>query len=301
VQKQIHNIVDDYQWTDHRKLLTPRESGVEALRCFGVNLRHQAGLPLQDHIHSGCMEIVFFLSGFQVYEASGSLFHLRGSDIFVTYPDEPHSSAGYLEDVNDMIWLQLDLSPSVSFFGLTEDRAALLRSALLALPRIFSGTDALRQMLQDSFYLLASPDPFSRLSGEQTLLCALFQLIQCSHLPPQQHSDRLSSAVSYIHEHIADPLTLEEISRFSGLSLSRFKCCFKSELGISPREYINQVKIRQACRLLEEGRSVTDTAMALGFTSSNYFSVLFKKFTCMTPSRYAELHFGRNCHEPNHS
>ena len=55
---------------------------------------------------------------------------------------------------------------------------------------------------------------------------------------------------------------------------------------MTPREYINQLKIREAKKLLKEGRSVTEVALELGFSSSNYFAVLFKKITLYTPTEY---------------
>ena len=55
---------------------------------------------------------------------------------------------------------------------------------------------------------------------------------------------------------------------------------------MTPREYINQLKIREARKLLREGHSITETAMELGFSSSSYFAVLFKKITLYTPQEY---------------
>ena len=280
------NIVNEYTWNEARKILTPRETGVAALSCFGMKFRQHAAQPLPQHIHRGCIEIVYMLNGFQVYEASGDSFTLSGADVFVAYPDEPHSSDGCLENVNEMFWMQIDLTEGIPFLGLCEERARELREALRTLPRVFRGDDSLRQMLQESFFSLASEEPFERFCGEQRLVCALLRMKQCADQPPTGQTARISDAIEYICEHIHEPLPLEEIASVCRLSLSRFKVCFKAETGISPREYINQLKIRQAMQLLDEGRSVTEVSMALGFTTPNYFSVLFKKHCCLTPSEY---------------
>jgi AraC-like DNA-binding protein len=280
------NIVNRYTWNEFRKILTPSETGVEALSCFGMKYRQHAEQPLPRHIHRDRIEIVFMLNGFQVYEASGASFTLSGMDVFVAYPDEPHSSDGCLENVSDLIWLQIDLSPELPFFGLSGDSADMLRDALRSLPRVFRGDDALRQLLQESFSLLASDAPFDRFCGQQLLVCALQRMKRLSLQPPTHRPERISSAVEYIRDHFCEPVSLEDVAAACGLSLSRFKVCFKAETGISPREYINQLKIRQAMLLLDEGRSVTDVSMALGFTTPNYFSVLFKKHSCLTPIEY---------------
>lgn len=282
----MQNIVDSYVWSEQRKILTPAETAIPALRCFGISVRQQARQPLAPHIHQGCIEIVFMVSGFQIYEAGNASFNLSGNDIFVAYPDEPHSSNGYLESVNSIIWMQLDLSESVPFLGLSSERANQLRAALRSLPRLFTGDDTLRHLLTDAFYSLSSEDSFDRFSGEQQLVCALIRMIRLAEHPPARKPDRIGEAITFIHDHIAEPISLEDAAAACSLSLSRFKVCFRQETGVTPREYINQLKIRQAQRLLDAGHSVTDAAMAMDFTTPNYFSVLFKKYTSMTPSEY---------------
>ena len=85
---------------------------------------------------------------------------------------------------------------------------------------------------------------------------------------------------------LSAPLPLEELAALAGLSLSQFKLNFKKELGTSPRHFISQKKIDCAKKLLPEGCTVTETAMRLGFSSSNYFSGVFKKFVFLTPPEY---------------
>lgn len=93
----------------------------------------------------------------------------------------------------------------------------------------------------------------------------------------------------YLDSHLCDNVSLEQLADIACLSLSRFKERFRTEIGISPREYFNLKKIEQAKAWLHEdgsGDRITDIAMKLGFSSSAYFSVVFKKFTALTPSEY---------------
>ena len=57
-------------------------------------------------------------------------------------------------------------------------------------------------------------------------------------------------------------------------------------MGIAPRHYINYAKIGLAKQLLAQGKSVTDTAMELGFCNSSYFTVVFKRYAALTPTEY---------------
>ena len=284
----MDNLVDRFCWKEHRKILTSRESKIPALQTFGICSNHRAGQPLNVHIHDGCMEIVYVVKGHQVYEVGGEVFNLTGSDIFVSYPGEPHSSGSYPESVCDLIWMQIRLEDGVPFFGLDEDHAGYLREKLRSLPRVFSGDPALRTALTEAFYGLTGETQGERYLAEQQLVYELFRIILLSQKPVARQSDSISEAISFIHANIGNPILLEEAAASCGLSLSRFKVKFKEETGVTPREYINFVKIEKAKQLLGEKSSVTDTALNLGFSTPNYFAVSFKKYTGLTPREYQE-------------
>jgi len=59
-------------------------------------------------------------------------------------------------------------------------------------------------------------------------------------------------------------------------------------MGIPPREYINAERMRQATSMLRDGESVLDTAMTLGFSSSNYFAVVFRRHMGCSPREYTK-------------
>ena len=87
-----------------------------------------------------------------------------------------------------------------------------------------------------------------------------------------------------------EKLTLEYLSEIAGYSLSRFKIKFKENIGTSPAEFITMQKIEYAkAVLLQKPESITNLALSLGFSSSNYFSYVFRKYTGRTPSEYRKL------------
>jgi AraC-like DNA-binding protein len=90
-----------------------------------------------------------------------------------------------------------------------------------------------------------------------------------------------------IHEHIDTPPSVAEMARTAGVSETSFRKRFKSEVGCSPLDYVTRRRIQEAKRLLSEGgRSITDIAYELGFSSSQYFATVFKRVTGVSPSRY---------------
>jgi AraC-like DNA-binding protein len=80
---------------------------------------------------------------------------------------------------------------------------------------------------------------------------------------------------------------LDDLARHARLSLSHFKKRFRTETGLSPRQFILRDKIEAAKRVLcHQDTSVTNLALDLGFVSSQYFATVFKRITGLTPSDY---------------
>ena len=116
-----------------------------------------------------------------------------------------------------------------------------------------------------------------------SLLC---QILKDSQLPKIQVTPDIGRAADYIQEHIREKLPLEELAAVSLLSPSRFKQKFKDQIGISPRNYVNFHKIEEAKKMLLAGASATEVAMDLGFSGSDYFSVVFRRYTSFSPTEY---------------
>ena len=281
----MKSVADTYCWNSHRKLLPPAQTHIPALPTFGIQTRNSAGISLLPHIHPDCMEIVFLSKGFQCFEVDGQMFNLSGNDIFVTYPDEPHSSGSYPESINEYIWFQLNLRTDLPFLGMDETHASDLRKALLTLPRVFKGSSQLYANLEECFFNMASDDMLRRSIGLHSFICSLYRMLYQARNLELIQADEIENAVIYIHEHIFEPILLEDVAASCSLSLSRFKTGFKEKIGITPRTFINYLKIEQS-KILLKNHSVTETAHTMGFDTPNYFATVFRRFTGQTPSQF---------------
>jgi len=96
----------------------------------------------------------------------------------------------------------------------------------------------------------------------------------------------ISALVSWLPSQVAQPPSLSAMASRVGLSPSHFAVAFKREVGKTPLEFLTQLRIEEAARRLDAGASVTDTALDLGFSSSQYFSLVFKKQFGCTPSTW---------------
>ena len=101
----------------------------------------------------------------------------------------------------------------------------------------------------------------------------------------------IADSIRYIRESRGEMPDIAQMAARVNLSESRFKQKFKQATGIPPAEFMVREKIDAARRLLESGqRTVTSIAMELGFSSSQHFSVLFKKYVGESPVQYRKNH-----------
>jgi AraC-like DNA-binding protein len=97
----------------------------------------------------------------------------------------------------------------------------------------------------------------------------------------------IRKAMAYIHEHYAEPLARQAMADHVGMSDSHFARCFRQEVGVTPIAYLNRYRVNQAKELLSSGnKTVTEIAMAVGFSDSSYFSKVFRREVGVSPSDY---------------
>ena len=94
-------------------------------------------------------------------------------------------------------------------------------------------------------------------------------------------------AMIYIHEHYMQSISLDDTARHVNISKEYLARCFHQELGITLVTYLNRYRISQAKVLLEKGgNNLTEIALQSGFSSSAYFSRVFRQEVGMSPRDY---------------
>ena len=96
-------------------------------------------------------------------------------------------------------------------------------------------------------------------------------------------------AKDYLHEHFQDHITLDSLASELGASVSQIKRVFQDHVGRSMVNYLTDLRIGQAKRLIRDGNlNFTQVAEQVGYDSIYYFSSLFKKRTGMTLTEYSK-------------
>ncbi|HUS32281.1 MAG TPA: AraC family transcriptional regulator [Kofleriaceae bacterium] len=97
---------------------------------------------------------------------------------------------------------------------------------------------------------------------------------------------RLVRARDLLHADAARNPTLDELAAASGVSRAHLARNFTQTFGISPHQYLVQLRLEQARRALAAGTSVTEVCHEVGFESLGTFSSTFRKRVGLSPREY---------------
>lgn len=281
---------DDSYCSSDRVVLTEANLQIPGLRTFGWHDMKRAIPALLPHFHENCYEIVFVTKGSITFSTGQRDYALYGGDVFLTGPGEIHSTNGVPMSVGEICWMQLDVSSLDDFLFLNRGAAAHLVAMISRTPHhcIRTDTNKAKHTLKELNGILlhtSQRDPFLTAGYIVTYLYQLFSQAATSEM---RVSFDIARACEYISDHIQEELPFEEIAAFCHISVSQFKQKFKSQMGVSPRSYINQQKVEQIKKDLTDGANFTQIAADFSFCNPAYFSVVFKKYTNQSPSEYLQ-------------
>lgn len=259
---------------------------VPGLELLGHKKFQKAEKPLRMHNHGNCMEIVFLTQGTQDYYVEDTVYSLVSGQAFVSFPNQTHGSGGICQDVGEIYWMILDLSCQEKFLGFNRELSLLTTDLLSAIPQhvIPFGSDVKKiwKAMYDEFYEKGST-PLAL-----SCLMHLLWLFLDYAGERQSYSKRISEVVNYIEKHIEDRIRIDTLCRLADVSPSTLQNDFHNYCGRSPGEYINYRKIQRSKEMLLQGRSITETAMQLGFNTSDYYATVFRKFNGTSPSAWVK-------------
>lgn len=101
---------------------------------------------------------------------------------------------------------------------------------------------------------------------------------------------QIQAIMDYIRKHMAEPMQLQDVADQFGFSYSYLSSLISRSTSETFSEYLNRIRIEQACKLLQStNRSISDIALACGYTDSGYFSRIFRKLMGKSPRQYRNL------------
>jgi AraC-like DNA-binding protein len=94
-------------------------------------------------------------------------------------------------------------------------------------------------------------------------------------------------AMAYMHEHYREDITRKQVADHVGISQEYLSTSFRRETGLTPTNYLERYRIRQAKKLLETTEmSVSEVAQEVGIPDSSYFGRIFRSEVGVSPAAY---------------
>ncbi len=243
-------------------------------------------LEFAPHVHD---ELVI-----AVTEAGGSRFRSQGVEdyaepetLLVFNPDEPHSGRVGANGRWRYRALYLSLSAlgdAMSDLELSAPQLPYFRENKLYDPDLARRFVAMHRAFEEGETALAKSGAL--LEG----LADLFTRHGTPHYRPRCPGDErriIAHLTDYLAAHFSEDVSLAQLAELAGMTAFHVIRCFNRETGLSPHAYLNQLRLREARRLLAAGKRPAEAALAVGFYDQSALNRHFRRAFGVTPGQYA--------------
>lgn len=243
------------------------------------NPRHQWGPGVRDHylIHH-------VISGSGFYTVGAETYRLSAGDTFLVYP---HTEITYYADADhpwEYAWVGFNGSDAALILKATDFSSGcpVIHETALS-DSIRSGLLGIYEARGNAF--ANSVEMTGRLY--QTLALFMKHSEDCGAL--NTVSSYVQKGISFISANYSYPISVEDIADYVGVSRSHLYRSFEVILSQSPKSYLTQFRLKQACYLLEHSSlSITAVANSVGFDNSLHFSKTFHQHIGLSPRAYRQ-------------
>lgn len=156
--------------------------------------------------------------------------------------------------------------------------------------QVFNATLLIREMFKYSLRWTDErhPDDPSANRFFLTLMDLIRQEMQTSDLYalPKAQSDDMREVLAYTSSHLDTDIHLEDVAKLAAMSPRTLTRHLQAEIYMTWGQYLQQVRMLKAMDYLAEGKTVTITALEVGYSNMSAFSTAFLKYTELTPTQY---------------
>lgn len=136
---------------------------------------------------------------------------------------------------------------------------------------------------------------------EENLLLLISMLIQRYGQPFEncipECREEIEKACRFMEQHFAKRIYLDQICRYAGLSKSTLLRAFTKSKGVTPYSYLENIRIGEAKKLLEQGFPPIEAALRTGFSDQSHFTNYFNRFIGLSPGVYRDIFLAKSSGE----
>lgn len=250
---------------------------IDPVYCLSVS-KHNIDAEFPFHWHE-FYEMEFVVQGEGIHILNGTTYRIGKGSLFLMSPAHFHSvipQPGCPLKLVNVKFADIALSESLKrlLFSVEDDLA------------FDFDTEDRFQAMNEQFEFLYEEHRCDRL-GKETMIRSvlervIIELIRSVNprMRPldQQKVEPINKALSYIHQHYGEPLSLEAAAKQAGMSVTYFSELFHQETGFPFRTYLQHVRLQAAFYLtITSSRSVSEVCYSSGFNSLPHFYRAFKQ------------------------
>jgi AraC-like DNA-binding protein len=274
----------------------------DSLPLSAMRIRNHRDSSLHTHDFS---ELVVVLSGAAMHISPGGSYPIAAGDVFVLHGDQAHGYSqtrsldlvNILFRMNELSIILRDVDSLPGYHALfTLEPASRARDRFagrlrLTADQLIRIEDRLREFLSETEDRRAGWQ-FTAIAQFMLIVSDLCRFYSQSDNPSTRSLMHLGGVIGHIRRRYAEHITLDELARVAGMSRRTLTREFVKIVGLSPIDYLIRERIRIASKLLNETNiNVTEAALRVGFSDSNYFSRQFRAITGLSPK---ETRMGRS-------
>jgi len=229
------------------------------------------------------IEIAVIQSGAVSYTVSGRETVVPEGHVIVVPRGVEHQTTFHTAVRGIALWLGPDFVAEIADAMGPEIAGLALRPGLLGTksPRVLT----LLGILADEVRAAA---PGHTRAAEALAESVVIEVLRKAPRPANQpggRDPRVAQAIAQMNASFAEPLGIDDLAKTARMSRFHFSRLFRDETGQAPYQYLLRVRLAKAAELLRGGHhSVTEAALAAGFTDLSRFASMFKKHTGKRPS-----------------
>ena len=261
---------------------------IETIHTFSINankLNVTSDSPVRHslpHIHDLC-EIYVNVSGNVSFMVEKNLYSIQPGDILITKPYEYHHCI--YNDNSDHLhyWIMFSTTENPELFDFLLKRRRGTNNHIRLPEEITKQFVSLCEQLT----AVNSEDNLTAISCFLRILSYIKQGLQKYNVLNESNiPEDLNNILSYINKNYATIKNINKLAADSNISIATLERHFKKHLAMTPKRYLEDKKLSNACRMLRQGYSVTEACFESGFDDYSHFIATFKKVFHTTPLKY---------------
>lgn len=251
------------------------------------------------HWHSEC-EFIYIHEGSGKFHVEDVKFESQPGDIICINPNALHS----IHPLKDQQHQFTSFNVHLDLIGASVDDYSgirylqTLQNGLTGMKPIIQKNDhnyeRIRDILFAIFHYANENVPFHSFLLKSKVNELFYYLYVNAYVTRKQarvdayrKEERIRQTIDYINSHYAENITINDLAKVCGYSVSHFTYFFKTYIGISPNDYLIQKRLKIAAELLENStQSILEISELSGFTNLSNFNRQFKNYFNCTPKDY---------------